>query len=630
MLPNSDWMQNWRVMNMPSGDIKDWHHRESARIAPTKPLLWRSMNFFQELKRRNVFRVGAAYAVVAWLVLQIADLVLDNISAPTWVMQVLMLIVAVGFPLALLFAWAFELTPTGLKLDAEVDRSQSIAPQTGKRLDRMIIGLLVVIVVVMAVERVWFAGSSDDDKVNEVTTEAVVDKSIAVLPFVDLSQAQDQSWFAKGLAEEILNALMRTPDLLVASRTSAFKYIDSDLDIRDIAAELSVAHVVEGSVRRSGDSVRVTAQLIRAADGFHLWSQNYDREISDVIAIQEDLAVSIARALETSMDPAALQAMMAAGTRSVEAYERYLNGLALDYEYNERGDLSYLRAAFEEFEKARALDPKFAAAHAEAARFWERQLLVTSAIETAPNEVMRWQYESELAAIRLEYRKQMQLLRRVLEKRPNYVNGWRSLTDLAVITADFDAGSEGVEHLQAIYAEQPDPGVVSDIMMALHRMERYAEAAEYASRATQDFPGSVGVAYQAHRALLWAGEIEAAAALMPVLAEDLPESAAVASVRQACAEGRRSDAERIAADFLSTLESPELDSVTWHLHMLLGRVDAANEVIRRSSSPNVLYSRAAWLFYRQFDPAPFPELVALLEREGVERKPILQVPFACS
>jgi tetratricopeptide (TPR) repeat protein len=223
----------------------------------------------------------------------------------------------------------------------------------------------------------------------------------------------------------------------------------------------------------------------------------------------------------------------------------------------------------------------------------------------------------------------MQLLRRVLAKRPNYVDGWRSITDLALMTADFDAGSEGVEHLQAIYAEQPDPGVVSDIMLALQRMERYAEAAEYASRATRDFPGSVGVAYQAHRALLWAGKIEAAAALMPVLAEDQPHSTAIASVRQACAEGRRSDAERIAADFLSTLDSPELETVTWHLHMLLGRIDAANEVIRQVSSPDVLYSQAAWLFYRQFDPAPFPELVALLERERVERKPTLQVPFAC-
>ena len=208
------------------------------------------MQLFEELKRRNVFRVGAAYAVVAWIVLQIADLVLDNIASPEWVMQVLLLVVGVGFPLALLLAWAFELTPGGLKLEAQVDRSQSTTNQTGKKLDRMIIGALLVVVSVMAVERIWFA-NDDAAEATVVAAEPVTDKSIAVLPFVDLSEAQDQGWFAKGLADEILNALMRTPDLLVASRTSAFKYIDSDLDIREIASELGVAHVVEGSIRRS-------------------------------------------------------------------------------------------------------------------------------------------------------------------------------------------------------------------------------------------------------------------------------------------------------------------------------------------------------------------------------------------
>ena len=447
------------------------------------------MQLFEELKRRNVFRVGAAYAVVAWLLLQIADLVLDNISAPTWVMQALLLVIAVGFPLALLLAWAFELTPGGLKLDAEVDRSQSIATTTGKRLDRVIIGVLLVIVAVMAVERLWFA---NDDPVAEAVVAAarVTDKSIAVLPFVDLSEAQDQGWFAKGLADEILNALMRTPDLLVASRTSAFKYIDTDLDIRDIGAELGVAHVVEGSIRRSGDSIRVTAQLIRSDDGFHLWSQNYDREVSDVISIQEDLAVSIARALETSMDPAALEAMMMAGTRSVEAYESYLNGLALNYEYFESSNTDFLNASYEAFDKARSIDPAFAKAHAEAARFWGNQLMVASrlslatnfpaagnlerfetriraAINAAPDQVTRWEYEAELAYIRLEFRKQMQLLRRVLDARPNFADGWQRLSDLALVMGDKETAAEGVDRLTALYAEKPDSTLVLTIMIAL-------------------------------------------------------------------------------------------------------------------------------------------------------------------
>ena len=620
-------------------------------MAVSKPQLWRTMQLFEELKRRNVFRVGAAYAVVAWLLLQLADLVLDNISAPAWVMQAIMLVLAIGFPVALLFAWAFELTPSGLKRDAEVDRSQSIATQTGKRLDRLIIGFLVLIVVGLVVERIWFVDEVEDTS-DGIATATITDKSIAVLPFVDLSEAQDQGWFAKGLADEILNALMRTPDLLVASRTSAFKYIDSNLDIRDIAAELGVAHVVEGSIRRSGDSVRVTAQLIRASDGFHLWSQNYDREVSDVIAIQEDLAVSIARALETSMDPAALRAMMTAGTHSVEAYQHYLNGLALDYEYGETADPDNLLAAYEAFEKARTIDPSFANAHWEAANFWAGQLQVTSrysiatdlpgsenlqrfeeridaAIETAPDQVMQWLYQSGRAAVHFEFRKEMRLLRRVLEARPNYAQGWMSLMQLAVNLSDFEAASAAADSLMALYAEQPDPEVANGILITLHRIDRAQDGAEFARQALRDFPGNIGVIYQAHRALLWAGDIEAAAGLLPSLVDDTADSYVVARTRQACAEGRKSDAERITAEFVGSKDNPEGDTSAWHLYMLLGRVADANDLIRRTSSPDVLSSRASWLFYRQFDPAPFPELVALLEREKIKRPPALAIPFAC-
>jgi TolB-like protein/tetratricopeptide (TPR) repeat protein len=616
-----------------------------------KSQLWRTMQLFEELKRRNVFRVGAAYAMVAWLLLQLADLVLDNISAPAWVIQAIMLVLAIGFPLALLFAWAFELTPGGLKRDAEVDRSQSIATQTGKRLDRLIIVFLVLIVAGLVVERIWFADEVEDTG-DGAAMATVTDKSIAVLPFVDLSEAQNQGWFAKGLADEILNALMRTPDLLVASRTSAFKYIDSNLDIREIAAELGVAHVVEGSIRRSGDSVRVTAQLIRASDGFHLWSQNYDREVSDVIAIQEDLAVSIARALETSMDPAALQAMMTAGTHSVEAYQHYLNGLALNYEYSETSDVDNLLAAYDAFEKARTLDPSFANAHWEAARFWGGQLQLTTrgsnatdfpmseilqrfeerisaAIDSTSDQVMRWQYESDRAAVHLEFRKQMRLLQRVLEARPNYAQGWMSLMQLAVYMSDFEAASDAADSLMAIYAEQPDPDVANSIIITLHRIGRAQDGAEFARQALSDFPGNIGVIYQAHRALLWAGDIEAAAALLPSLVDDSADSYAIARTRQACAEGRKSDAERITAEYVSSAEYRESDTSDWHLYMLLGRVADANDVIRRTSSPDVLWSRASWLFYRQFDPAPFPEILALLEREKINRPPALPIPFAC-
>ncbi|MCH7538344.1 MAG: hypothetical protein IID57_10885 [Proteobacteria bacterium] len=210
-----------------------------------------------------------------------------------------------GFPFACLFAWAFEMTPEGVKKTAEVDRSTSITHSTGRKLDFVIIGALVVALGYFVWER---------QELGEPSVEVALDKSIAVLPFVNLSSDEEHEWFADGLTEEILNSLARTPDLLVASRTSSFQYKGQNTNVSEIAAALGVAHILEGSVRRSGNRLRVTAQLIRAHDGFHLWN-----------------------ALKTAMDPEALQKMVSSGTAPVAAYEAYLEGLALEGRTGESG-----------------------------------------------------------------------------------------------------------------------------------------------------------------------------------------------------------------------------------------------------------------------------------------------------
>jgi hypothetical protein len=181
------------------------------------------MSFLAELKRRNVFRVGIAYALMGWLVLQAADFALDLVDAPNWVIQVFVIAVAAGLPLALVFAWAYEMTPEGIRREKKVDPGQSITRTTGRKLNRMIIGLLVLVIVLLGVERAFFAVST--------VAEVDVPKSIAVLPFADMSQSQDQGWFADGLAEEILNALVKVPDLQVTARTSSFQYKGSDQSI---------------------------------------------------------------------------------------------------------------------------------------------------------------------------------------------------------------------------------------------------------------------------------------------------------------------------------------------------------------------------------------------------------------
>jgi TolB-like protein len=267
---------------------------------------------FEELKRRNVFRVAIAYLAVAWLVLQVSDIVLDNIAAPDWLMKALMFFLAIGFPIAVLFAWAYEMTPEGIKREKDVDRSQSITGQTGQKLNRTIIAVLVAAVAFLLADKFVLQDATPD--------AAVTDKSVAVLPFVAMSRGEDDEYFADGLTEEILNSLTRVPELLVTARTSAFFFKGKDIPVPEIAGQLGVAHVVEGSVRRDGDRLRVTAQLIRAADGFHLWSKNYDRETADTFGVQTDIAEEISSALGVVLDDELLAQMSDAGVRDPAAF----------------------------------------------------------------------------------------------------------------------------------------------------------------------------------------------------------------------------------------------------------------------------------------------------------------------
>jgi TolB-like protein len=309
---------------------------------------------FEELKRRNVIRVAFAYLAAGWLVLQVVELVLENTSAPAWVMQVFLLAVAVGFPFAVLFAWAYEMTPEGIKREHEVDREQSITQQTGRKLNRAIIIVLAAAVALLLVDK--FVLRED-----AAPAVADADKSVAVLPFVAMSRGPDDEFFADGLTEEILNSLTRIPELLVTARTSAFHFKGADIPIPEIAATLGVAHVVEGSVRRSGDRLRVTAQLIRAQDGFHLWSETYDHDSSDAFGVQTDIAEKIAAALDVVLDDAQLEKMRSVGLQNPEAYVAFQKGVALYLEAHGSGEqLEKLLAANEWFEKTMALAPEFA------------------------------------------------------------------------------------------------------------------------------------------------------------------------------------------------------------------------------------------------------------------------------
>lgn len=310
---------------------------------------------FEELKRRNVIRVAVAYCVATWVLLQIADLVLENIGAPDWVMQVFMLALALGFPIVIIFSWAFELTPEGLKLEKDVDRGKSITHQTANKLNRITVGLLLLVLVIIGVERLVFTDAPLPESTPADAIE-VSDKSIAVLAFQDLSAAGDQAYFAEGISEELLNVLAQIPDLKVAGRTSAFAFKEQVRDLREIGEILEVAHILEGSVRTSGNRVRVTAQLIKADDGFHLFSKNYDRELTDIFAVQDEIAAAIVTALRSTI--LGEQTIETTRETSVVAYEKYLQAR----QWIHTRDRGLMERATELLDEALAIDPDYAPA----------------------------------------------------------------------------------------------------------------------------------------------------------------------------------------------------------------------------------------------------------------------------
>ena len=333
------------------------------------------MSIFNELKRRNVIKVAIAYAVVAWLLLQVADVILPTFRTPDWVMQAFTFLLILGFPVALIFAWAFELTPEGLKREYEVDRSQSIAPQTGRKLDFLIIGVLVLALGYFAFDKFVLDRTRDAELV-QATTKAVSEQaaaepkahqSIAVLPFVNMSDDASNEYFSDGLSEELLNMLVQIPELQVAARTSAFSYKGKDVKIAQIAKELNVAYVLEGSVRKSGDRVRITAQLINADDGFHLWSETYDRTLDDIFAVQDEIATAVVEALKVSL----LGAIPTRETTDPEVYALYLQGRYFD---NLKGKENWEKAV-SAFQQALAIDPEYAPAWVNIALTYQYQAL---------------------------------------------------------------------------------------------------------------------------------------------------------------------------------------------------------------------------------------------------------------
>lgn len=288
-------------------------------------------NYFAELKRRNVFKASVAYLIVAWIIAQIASIVLPTFDAPPFVLKTILFLLIIGFPIILVFAWAFELTPEGIKKTKEVNLKKSITLKTSSRLNKMIITSLSIAVILLLFNQFRNTPFDETDLIDSN------EKSIAVLAFKDMSPEQDQEYFSDGISEELLNLLAKIPELRVISRTSSFSYKGKNETLETIGRELNVTHILEGSVRKSGNKLRITTQLIKVADGSHLWSETFDRNMEDIFKIQDEIAEVVIKQLKIKL----LGDIKKTKEVDPEAYSLYLQA---NYFYQQSSDEEIIKA----------------------------------------------------------------------------------------------------------------------------------------------------------------------------------------------------------------------------------------------------------------------------------------------
>jgi TolB-like protein/Tfp pilus assembly protein PilF len=335
-------------------------------------------NLLNELKRRNVFKVAVLYAVTGWLILQAADVLLDLFGIPDWGMKLIAVLLALGFLPAVIISWVYEMTPEGIKKEADVDRSQSVTDQTGAKINFVIAGLLAITVGLLAYEQ-WAPGDKmGSEQISQAKSDPSPDQpapvadpepaaetpepegpSLAVLPFKNMSSDPEQEFFSEGLSDTLIHVLAQIKDLKVAARTSSFAFKDKEIDVRDIAGQLGVAAVLEGSVQKAGTQMRIIAQLIDAADGTHLWSGTFDRSTDNIFAIQDEIAQEVVKALKITLLSEEESRLANRHQPTLEAYEQFLLGRK---EMAKRLSAT-LEQAQAHFQKAVELDPEYALAY---------------------------------------------------------------------------------------------------------------------------------------------------------------------------------------------------------------------------------------------------------------------------
>ena len=465
-------------------------------------------NFFSEVKRRNVYKVAIAYAVVAWLLMQAASQIFPFFEIPNWAVRLVVLLLIMGFPVALILAWAFELTPEGLK-------RTEVADELPRKSERNRAWIYVVIIAGAVAASLFFFGRYPSSKQGAEMSE----KSIAVLPFENRSEDKANAYFAEGVQDEILTRLSRIADLKVTSRTSTQHYKSAPKNLAEIAKQLGVAHILEGSVQKSGDAVRVNVQLIKAANDSQVWAETFDRKLTDIFSVESDVAKAIADQLRAHITRQEEQVIAAKPTKNIEAYDAYLRGR---YFWNKRTS-DGIKHAIEHFQQSIERDPDFALGHAGLA---DSYIALTFYNFAAPHETMPKAKESAIKALALDdtlaeahaslahilmnydwnWSAAEKEFKRSIELTPNYATGhqWYAIHYLTA-TGRFE---EAVQEMKKALELEPASLVMNTFMGAtLYYAGRYDEAIDQCRRTIEMDPNfavahwHLGLAYEQKQAL---------------------------------------------------------------------------------------------------------------------------------
>jgi adenylate cyclase len=443
------------------------------------------MSFIKELKRRNVIKVAIAYAVATWLLVEISATTFPMLRLPEWTATFVTVLLMIGFPVALIFAWAYELTPEGLKKEKRVVQSESITHLTSRKINFAIIGLLVLALIFVIVDN-YVLRDEPAPVVIEQTEPTVqqLEKSIAVLPFINMSDDPGNEYFSDGISEEILNLLVKVPEMRVTSRSSSFSFKGQNVDIPAMAAKLNVAHVLEGSVRKSGNQLRITAQLIDVVTDTHLWSETYDRELKSVFAIQEEIAAAVVDALKITL----LGEKPKATETNPEAYALYLQGR---YFFNQ-GTAESNKQAETVLKHALAIDSGYAPAWTELGAVYERQASLSLRPIDEGNELARDAIQQALAID------------------PQYARAYAILAWVEMLY-DWDFAAALQHQQQALALDSGDAAILRSAAVIDTKLGRFDEAIDLSRQSIALDPISPVGHYRLGRALYYAHRLDEAA-----------------------------------------------------------------------------------------------------------------------